>query len=113
MPLSDFPLFSEIESKPEVILRYLDAYKADGTDPKLNIRDLHQPQPEVTLKKTKKRKAPSEGSSQQTPKKRGISSAAPVSNSFTIPTSIPPQTSHRISIPIPTIDETIQEGGLL
>ena len=51
VPLSDFSLFSEIESKPEVILRYLDACKADGTDPKLNIRDLHQPQPEVTLKK--------------------------------------------------------------
>ncbi|CAI8614511.1 unnamed protein product [Vicia faba] len=109
VPLSDFPLFSEIESKPEVVLRYLDACKADGTDPNLIIKALHQPQQEVTLKKTKKRKAPSEGSSQQTPKKRGNLSAASVLNSSTIPASIPPQTSHRISIPIPTIDETVPE----
>ena len=49
VPLSDFPIFSEIDSKPVIVLRYLDACKADGTDPDLNIKDLHQQTPEVTL----------------------------------------------------------------
>ena len=75
----------------------------------MNIKDLHQPQPEVTLKKTKKRKATSEGTSQQTPKKRGNLSAASVLNTSAIPTSIPTPASHEIPIPIPTIDETEPE----
>ena len=37
IPLKDFPLFSEIDSKPEIIVRYLEACKADGTAPEINI----------------------------------------------------------------------------
>ena len=40
IPLDNFPMFSEIDSKPEIIVRYLDACKADGTTPDLNIQDL-------------------------------------------------------------------------
>ena len=51
IPLEDFPLFSEIDSKPEIIVRYLEACKADGTAPEINIQDLHKAAPEVVLKK--------------------------------------------------------------
>ena len=40
IPLDNFPLFSEIDSKPDIIVRYLDACKADGTAPDLNIQYL-------------------------------------------------------------------------
>ena len=63
VPLDNFPLFLEIDSKPKIILRYLDACKTDGTSPNLNIQDLQQKAPEVVLKKTKKRKVVAEGSS--------------------------------------------------
>ena len=63
IPLDDFPMFSEIDSEPQIILRYLDACKADGTTPNLNIQDLQQKAPEVVLKKSKKRKAVTKGSS--------------------------------------------------
>ena len=102
-------MFSEIDYKPVIILRYLDACKADGTDPDLNIKDLHQQTPEVTLKKTKKRKAASEGPSQQTPKKRGNLSSVNVLNSSVVPTFIPTPASFEISIPIPIIDDTEPE----
>ncbi|CAI8593750.1 unnamed protein product [Vicia faba] len=107
VPLDNFPMFSEIDSKLVIVLRYLDACKADGTDPDLNIKDLHQQTPEVTLKKTKKRKVVSEGSSQQTPKKRGILSSVNVLNSSAVPTFIPTPAS--FEIPIPTIDDTEPE----
>ena len=40
IPLDNFPMFSEIDFKPEIIVRYLDACKADGTTQDLNIQDL-------------------------------------------------------------------------
>ena len=89
VPLDNFPLFSEIDSKPDIIVRYLDACKADGTAPDLNFQDLQHKAPEVVLKKTKKRKAVAEGSSQRTPKKRGNPSSVTVLNSISVSTSIP------------------------
>ena len=67
VPLSDFPRFSEMESHPDMFAKYPDSPKEEVAGSKLKIKDLSQPQPEVTQKKTKKRKA--EGSSHQTPKK--------------------------------------------
>ena len=92
IPLDDFPLFSDIDSKPEIIVRYLDASKEDGIAPEINIQDLHKAAPEVALKKTKKRKAAAEGPSQRTPKaakKKGNPSSVPVLESINLSTSEP------------------------
>ena len=100
--LDNFPMFSEIDSKPEIILRYLDASKADGTSPDLNIQDLQQKAPEVVLKKNKKRKAAAEGSSQRTPKaakKRGNPSSVTVLDSVSVSTSVPIPTQSEIPTP--------------
>ena len=95
-------MFSEIDSQPEIIVRYLDACKADGTAPDLNIQDLQQAAPEVLLKKNKKRKAAAEGSSQRTPKaakKKGNPSSVTVLESITISTSEPIPTQSEIPTP--------------
>ena len=42
VPLKDFPLFSQTDASPEIIIRYLDACKWDGADPEVNISDLRQ-----------------------------------------------------------------------
>ncbi|KAL5078627.1 hypothetical protein RYX36_007048 [Vicia faba] len=68
VPLKDFPLLSQINASPEIMVRYLEACKMDGTNPGLNIRDLHQQAPEVVLKKSRKRIAVGERSSQKIPK---------------------------------------------
>ena len=60
IPLKDYPLFSEIVASPEIIVRYLEACKADGTILEINIQDLHKPALEVVLKESKKRKATGE-----------------------------------------------------
>ena len=94
-------MFSEIDSKPQIILRYLDACKADGTAPNLNIQDLQQKAPEVVLKKSKKRKTAPEGSSQQTPKKRDNPVSVSVLNSTIVSTSIPTPIPTPSDIPTP------------
>ena len=68
IPLKDFPLSSETDASPEIIVRYLEACKEGGTIPEINIQDLHKQSPEVVLKKSRKRKTAGEGSSQRTPK---------------------------------------------
>ena len=68
IPLKYFPLSFEIDASPEIVVRYLEACKEDGTAPELNIRDLHKQAPDVVLKNSRKRKAAREGSSQRTPK---------------------------------------------
>ena len=68
----------------------LGEFKVDGTAPEINIQDLHKPAPEVVLKKSKKRKATGEGSSQKTPKaakKKRNPSSVSVVESIAIPTS--------------------------
>ena len=102
IPLKDFPLFSEIDASLEIIVRYLEACKADGTIPKINIQDLHKPAPEVVLKKSKRRKAVGEGSSQRTPKpakKKGNTYFVYVVESIVFPTSkiVPPQPTENLS----------------
>ena len=51
IPLKDFPLFSEIDASPEIIVRYLEACKEDGTIPEINICYLHKAALEVVLRK--------------------------------------------------------------
>ena len=90
IPLKDFPLFSEIDSNLEVIIRYLEACKADGTALEINIQDLHKAAPEVALKKSKKRKEAGEGSSQKAPKAiktKGNPSSVSFIESITVTTS--------------------------
>ena len=67
-PLKDFPLFSQTDASPEIIVRYLKACKMDGTNPEVNIRDLRQWAPEIVLKKSRKSKVAGEGSSEKVPK---------------------------------------------
>ncbi|KAL5075944.1 hypothetical protein RYX36_014928 [Vicia faba] len=52
IPLKYFPLFSQMDATPEIIVRYLEACKMDGTNTELNIRDLRQQAPDVVLKKS-------------------------------------------------------------
>ena len=40
--LKDFPLFTQINASPDIILMYLDACKRDWTNPDVNIYDLRQ-----------------------------------------------------------------------
>ena len=68
VPLKDFPLFTQADPSPEIFLRYLEAYKSGGTIPDVNILDLRQQPLEVATRKTRKRKATGEGTSQKTPK---------------------------------------------
>ena len=68
----------------------MDACKADGTAPEINIQDFHKAAPEVVFKKTKKRKAAAEGPSQRTPKaskKKGNPSSIIVIESINVSTS--------------------------
>ncbi|KAL5064016.1 hypothetical protein RYX36_025753 [Vicia faba] len=42
VPLKDFPLFTQADSSPEIVLRYLETCKSDGTIPDVNILDLRK-----------------------------------------------------------------------
>ena len=95
IPLKYFPLFYEMDASPEIVVRYLEACKEDGTIPELNLCDLHKPASDVVLKKSRKRKAAGEGSSQRTTKavkKKGNTSFVSVVESIVFPTSktVPP-----------------------
>ncbi|CAI8591910.1 unnamed protein product [Vicia faba] len=105
VPLTDFPLFSQIDASPKIIARYLEACKMDGSNPKLNICDMRQLDPEVVLKKSRKRKVAGEGSSQKVPKaakKKGNPSFIFVVESMILSTSETP------SSPKPTEDPSPQ-----
>ena len=104
VPLKDFPLFSQIDASPEILVRYLEASKMDGTNPELNICDLRQRAPEVILKKSRKRKAAGEGSSQKVPKaskKKGIPSFIYVVESVILSTYETPSSPKPIEDPSP------------
>ena len=68
VPLKGFPLFTQVDSSPEIVIRYLEASKSDGMIPYVNILDLRQQPLEVSTRKSIKRKATGEGTSQKTPK---------------------------------------------
>ena len=105
VPLKDFPIFSQTDASPKIIVRYLEACKMDGNTPEVNIHDLRQQAPEVVLKKSRKRKAAGEGSSQKVPKaakKKGNSSFIFIVESILLSTSETP------SSPKPTEDPSPQ-----
>ena len=68
VPLKDFPLFTQADSSPEIVLGYLEACKSDGTIPDVNILNLRQQPLEFAPRKSRKRKVVGEGTSQKTPK---------------------------------------------
>ncbi|KAL5074103.1 hypothetical protein RYX36_013087, partial [Vicia faba] len=68
VPQKDFPLFTQVDSSPEIVLRYLEACKSDGTILDVNILDLRQQPLGVSTRKSRKRKDVGEGTSQKPPK---------------------------------------------